>query len=110
VCACECVCVCTVLNSYCYGAGFRTLSVCAGYQRATHLSCQLATMHILPTITYLHTKQTALLSETAANIKDKLHISALLLKLKLHISALLLKLKLCLHALRNRITSHCDSE
>jgi len=90
VCVCECacvsvrVCVCvyTVLHSYWYLAGFRILSVCAGYQKATHPSCQLTTTYILPAITHLHTKQTALLPKTVANNKDQLYTSALLLKLK----------------------------
>jgi len=88
VCACVCARVCTVLHSYCYGVGFRILSVCVGYQTATHPSCQLTAMYILPAITHLHTKQTALLLKTAANNKDKLYISGLLLKLKLCLYAL----------------------
>ena len=93
------VCLCTVLHSYCYGVGVRILSVCAGYQNVTHPSCQLPTVYMLPAITHLHTKQTALLSNTADNNKDKFRRSALLLKLKL-----------CPHAPCNRVTSHSDSK
>jgi hypothetical protein len=91
-------CVCTVFHSYCYGAGFRIRSVCAGYQNATHPSCLLATVYILPAITRLHTTQTAIFSNTAASNKDKMYISVLVLKFKLY-----------QHALCNSMTSHSDS-
>jgi hypothetical protein len=94
-----CVRVRTVFNSYCYGAGFRILSVCAGYQNTTHPSCLLATVYILPAITRLHTTQTAMFSNTAANNKEKLYISVLVLKFKWYQQAL------C-----NSMTSHSDSK
>jgi len=58
VCAPVRVCLCTVLNSYCYGVGVRILSVCAGYQNATHPSCQLPTVYMLPAIHHTSAHQT----------------------------------------------------
>ena len=65
--------------------------MCADYRKAAHPSCRLTTVYTvfcLPSYARLHTTQTAIFSNTAANNKDKLYISALLLKFKLYQHAL----------------------